>query len=84
MDPFHWSEIVLSRRVGLGMGTGCGGEVASRKQSRSDLLSGEWEDVLAPGVVPYEGIANVIKAMARVPKAVILRRRITRNLLHRV
>jgi hypothetical protein len=52
IDPFHSKEMALSRRVGRGMARGCGGAVASRKQSRSDLLSGGWDDFLAPGVVP--------------------------------
>ena len=52
MDPFHSKEMALSRRVGLGIETGCAGDVASRKQSRSDLLSEGWGDFLAPGVVP--------------------------------
>jgi hypothetical protein len=84
MDPLHCNEIVLNSRVGLGIGRGCGGDVASRKQSRSDLLSAGWGDFLARGVVPEEGIANVTEAITSAPNAVILRRRVTRNLLHRV
>jgi hypothetical protein len=45
IDPFHSKEMALSRRVGRGMARGCGGAVASRKQSRSDLLSGGWDSI---------------------------------------